>query len=154
MSRFKQRITLVLILVFTLTITGSSLATTYYHGIPTFSSGNCKKRYVTDNAIEKYSDENWGATSCCASGSFDDSTPDYNYLYVTAVDRHSTSTYTSLGTRSTITFSAQYGYPVSLNSSADDYDEMYLIVTNPYYIANSSNTVNMVSNGIFWSTWN
>lgn len=155
MSRFKQKIILLTILVFILSLAGSALATTYYHGVPSFSSGNCKRRYATNDAIEKDSDENWGNTYCCASGSFSDPEPDYNYLYVTAVDRHSTSSYNSLGARSTILFSAQYGYLVSLNASADDYDDMYLIVSNPYYIANgSSNTVNMVSNGIFWSTWN
>ena len=144
------RLFLLVIVLLSLTTAGT-YATGYFHGVPEFSSGTCLRRYVTTNYISKLSTENWGNTYCCATATFETSTPAYNYLYVEAIDGAGHV----FGGRSKIINSAQYGYPVSLYSTASNYNEMHLRVSNPYYIANgTSNSINMRSNGLFWSQFN
>lgn len=146
----KKIICIILAMVMVFAFVTSAFADGYYHGTPEFHSTSCKKRFVTSNCITKSSNESWGPTYCEATMSFATANPSYNYLLA---EPYSKGDGISLGDTIHVINSATYGYLLDFGGEEDEYNSLYLRITNPYYPSNHSNTINMVSDGCFWAYW-
>ena len=146
----KKIICIILAMVMVFAFVTSAFADEYYHGTPEYHSTLCKKRFTTEDCITKSSNESWGDTYCLATVSFETANPSYNYLIA---QPYCKSEGVSLGDPVHIINSTAYGYPLDFNGSEDYYNSLNIRITNPYYVANHSNTINMVSDGCFWAYW-